>query len=188
MTWQIWAIVLAIGFTASLLRGLKGRARSRTVRHEPVELQVTAVALGTPQGHGLDVWLGAGAALPVHHRRMLRVPSRAEELLVSVHTDEPQVEPLANLIIGPLRQDERAVRLIELVIRISERGRVGFAAKEKASGHRLKLRIERPGVSGRDLKQPLTIRTKDAPPDASGGQGDDGDPLADISWHSVSRD
>ncbi len=186
MTWELWAIVLTIGFTVSLFRALGRRARSRAVRHEPVELQVTAVGLGTPQGQTLDLWLPAGTALPVHHRRMLRVPSRAEMLLVSVHTDEARVEPLANLHIGPLRQGERPVRLVELVIRISDVGKVGFAAREKATGHRIKLHVEREIVAGRVETEPLRIPTQDAPADSSQGGGDAED-LADISWHSVTR-
>ncbi len=184
MTWELWAIVLAIGFTVSLFRAVDRRTRSRAVRHDPVELQVLAAGLGTPRGQTLDLWLPAGTALPVHHRRMLRVPSKAEELLVSVHTNEPRVDAFANLHIGPLRQAERTVRLVELVIRISDSGRVGFAAREKATGHRIKLRVERPG---KRVRTPLRLPTKDAPPDSRGGGGSGSDPLADISWHSVPR-
>jgi hypothetical protein len=181
MTWELWAIVLAVGFSFSFYRAVRRRARSFSVRHEPVELQVTALGLGTPAGQSLDVWLPVGTALPVHHRRILRVPSRSEELLVSLHTDDARLDAFANLLIGPLNQVERPVRLVELVIRVSDVGRVGFAAREKASGHRLKMRIEG-GNKGR--KQALMLPTKDAPPD-SPTRGDE-DELADISWHSVS--
>lgn len=183
MTWELWAIVLAVGFSVSLYRAVDRRSRARALRHEPMDTQVMAVGLGTPLGQTLDLWLPAGTALPVHHRRMLRVPSRADELLVSVHTDEARVEPFANLLIGPLRQEERTVRLIELVIRISEAGRVGFAAREKASGHRVKLRVQR---GSKRERAPLRVATKGAPPGARGG-GSSADPLADISWHSVPR-
>lgn len=184
MTWELWAVVLAIGFSVSLFRAVDRRTRARARRHDPVEVQVLAVGLGTPRGQTLDRWLPAGTALPVQHRRMLRVPTKADELLVSVHTDQAQIDPFANLLIGPLRQDERTVRLVELVIRISDRGRVGFAAREKATGHRIKLRVER---GGKRERSPLCVPTKDAPPEAGGGASGGADPLADISWHSVPR-
>jgi hypothetical protein len=179
--WKIWASVLAIGFTMSLLRALKRRARSRVLRHQPIALQATTVGLGSAQGGALEIWLPAGTVLPAHHRRILRVPSRAEELRVSLHTDEARLLPLADLLVGPLRQDERAVRLVELVIRVDEAGRLGFAAREKSTGHRIKLRIGRhDGESGT-----LILPTRDAPEDESAPGG--ADPLADISWHEVSR-
>lgn len=186
MTWELWAIVLSIGFTVSLSRALGRRARSRRVRNLPAERQVTAVGFGSPDRQALDIWVPAGTPLPTHHRRILRVPSKANELVLGVHTDEPTVEVLAELRIGPLRRGEQKVRLVELVVRISETGRMGFAAREKASGHRLKMSVSEPRTK-KARREGLMLPTMDAPAGSAGDPDVSGDPLADISWHSVQR-
>lgn len=155
MDWELWGAVLAIGLTWSVLTRVRRWLQRRRVEL-PDAPQKTACDIGIPDGQGLHVWVPRDTELPARVTRMIRVsPSQGDDVLLSLNTDQPTAEPLANLRIGGIHEGDAPVRLVEVQIGLGVDGRLRVWARAKSTGRRLAVTWLKPtGKAARELCVP----------------------------------